>query len=136
MLELVDTLDELINNVLEYQKAVHLSYAPYRRRGRITPSSVRAWYYIPALDLVAASRFIGCKGMNRERYEQSTEIDVKVTEPHLQRKGWFRPLEENEPQYEHARSTAKRLSPTCKLYPSARFYVLKNTYDRQVKEAQ
>ncbi len=135
MLELINTLNELTTNAREYQKAVYLNYAPFRRRGRITPSLVRAWYYIPALDLVAASRFIGYKGMNRECYEQSTEIDGRVTEPHLQRKGWFRPLGEGEPQYEHARSTAKGLSPTCRLYPYARFYVLKNVYDKQINKS-
>ena len=135
MLELIDTLNELTTNIREYQKAVDLSRAPYRRRGRITPSLVRAWYYIPALGLVAASRFIGYKRMNRECYEQSREIDGKVTEPHLQSKGWFRPLEEDEPQYGHARSLAESLSSTCRLYPSARFYVLKNAYDEQVKKA-
>lgn len=135
MLKLVDTLEELTANVREYQRAVDISHAPYQRRGRITPALVRAWYYVPALDLVAASRFIGYKGMNRERYEQSSEIDGKVTEPHLQRKGWFLPLGEHEPQYRRARSLAEGLSPTGRLYPSARFYVLKKAYDEQVRKA-
>ena len=133
MLELVDTLEELMANVREYQRAVDISPAR-QHRGRITLSLVRAWYYVPALDLVAASRFIGYKGMNRERYEQSGEIDGKVTEPHLQRKGWFRSLGEDEPQYRRARSLAEGLSPTGRLYPSARFYMLKKNYDDQARK--
>jgi len=135
MLELVDTLRELTINVREYQRAVGTSRTPYQRRGRITPSLVRAWYYVPALEAVAASRFIGYKSMNRERYEQSSEIDGKVTEPHLQRKGWFRLLEEGDSQYGRARSLAEGLSPTGRLYPYARFYVLKKIYDDQVRKA-
>jgi len=131
MLELVDSLKELIVNVQEYQRAVE---AARRRRGRITPSLVRAWYYVPALNMVAASRFIGYKGMTLERYESSNEVDGTVTEPHLQRKGWFRQLSEKEPQYSHVQSLAEDLSPTGRLWHSARFNVLKKPYDERVRE--
>jgi hypothetical protein len=131
MLELVDSLEELIANVQEYQRAIK---ATHQHRGRITPSLVRAWYYIPALNMVAASRFIGYKGMTLDRYENSNEVDGKVTEPRLQRSGWFRQLSEKEPQYNHAWSLAAALSPTGRLWHSARFNVLKKPYDDRVRQ--
>jgi|GEM_PF-4469062 len=128
MLEMVKTLNELVENVRQYQRAVKDPYA------RTIPSLVRAWYYIPSLDMVGASRFIGYRGMTSEGYEESKGVvDGKITEPHLQETGWFRQLAKADPLYAHAKSLAEALSPTGRLFPTARFYVLKSVYDEQVK---
>lgn len=126
MLQLVDTIKELVANVREYQKAVQHS-------GRVTPSLVRAWYYFPTLHMVGASRFIGYKGMTAERYDQSPEVDGKVTEPHLQAKGWFRQLQESQPQYFYARSLATSLDRQGRVNLRARFHMLEDAYDEEVR---
>jgi len=137
MLELVDTFEELVANVKEYQKAVEAAQRPHRRRRSITPSAVHAWYYIPACNMVGASRFIGHKGMTKrmtlELYENSN-VDGGKTERHLQKTGWFRLLKEYEPEYKHARSLSESLCSTGRLHHSARFNVLKETYDEQVRK--
>lgn len=127
MPRLVTTLEELVANVKEYQRAAK------QPSTRITPSLVRSWYYIPALNMVAASRFIGYKEMTAELYEQSHEVDGKVTEPHLQRKGWFRPITEDEPIFENVRTLAASLDRYGRLYPTARFYVLRDIYKERGK---
>ena len=54
MLELVEDLDQLAANFKEYQRAV-------KAQGRVSPSKVKKWYYIPALDMVGAGRSTGIK---------------------------------------------------------------------------
>ena len=129
MLELVKTIEQLVRNMKEYQKAVRVS-------NKITPSLVRAWYYIPALDMVGASRFIGYKDMTSVRYDQSKEIDGRQTEPHLQEKAWFRQLQVGEPYYARAYQLAESLDKKGKgrVYKDARFYVLKDIYDKQLRK--
>lgn len=117
MLKLVNTKEELVANVREYQKAVQQS-------GRVTTSLVRAWYYIPALDMVAASRFIGYKGMTVGLYDQCRAVHGGVTERHLQAQRWFRQLQKSEPIYVHARSLAASLDKWGRVNPKARFYIL------------
>jgi hypothetical protein len=126
MLKLVNTIAELVTNVCEYQKAVQQS-------SRVTPSRVIAWYYIPALDMVGASRFIGYKGMTAAIYDQSEEVHGGVTEAHLQKKGWFRPLQKGEAYYTRAYHLAAPLDKQGRVNSHARFNVLKDAYDEQVK---
>ncbi len=127
MLELVNTVEGLVTNVKEYQKAVRVS-------NRITPSLVKDWYYIPTLDMVGASRFIGYKDMTAVCYDQSKTVDGKETEPHLHKKAWFRQLEEGEPYYNRAYQLAESLDKKGRVYKDARFYLLKDIYDKQVSK--
>lgn len=70
-------------------------------------SYFRAWYYIPELDMVGPSKFIGYKGMTAEAYMNSTELDGKVTEPILSR--WFDVLLPGTPEGNYVRSLVDRL---------------------------
>ncbi len=111
----------------EYQKAVQESK-------RIRTLLVRAWYYIPALDMVGASRFIGYKDMTSVCYNQSETVDGKETEPHLREKAWFRQLQEGESYYAHAYQLAESLDKKGRVSKYARFYVLKDIYDKQIRK--
>jgi hypothetical protein len=127
-LELVDTPQSLADNVREYQIAAK------KRDARVTPNLVRSWYYIPALDMVGGSRFIGYKGMTAELYDRDDiYIDGRETEPHLQSTGWFAPLNPGDPKYTRAVALAESLSRTGKIWLTARFHVLKERYNSQVK---
>jgi hypothetical protein len=133
MLRLVESLDQLIANVKEYQKEVERVSNGGQRR-RIMPSVVRDWYYIPSLGMVGPSRFIGYKGMTPDRYAKSP-VNGGETERHLHAKGWFRQLGKEDSEYDFARRLAQRLcrmvrceSNVCSL---AKFYILQPAYDKQ-----
>jgi len=70
-------------------------------------SYFRAWYYIPELDMVGPSKFIGYKGMTATEYMSSTELDGKVTEPILSR--WFDVLLPDIPEAKYVGNLVERL---------------------------
>ena len=70
-------------------------------------SYFRAWYYIPELDAVGPSKFIGYKSMTTTQYMQSKDLDGRVTEPVLGR--WFDVLEEGTPEAEYVKKVVERL---------------------------
>lgn len=133
MLPLVESLDQMIANVKEYQKAVEEIGSGGRRR-RIMPSVVRDWYYIPSLGMVGPSRFIGYKGMTSDRYAKSP-VNGGETERHLHAKGWFRQLGKEDPEYDFARQLAHHLCQTVRhesnICSLAKFYILQPAYDKQ-----
>ena len=56
----------------------------------------RAWYYVPTLDAVGPSKFIGYSGMTAGDY-MILALDGKETEPRLRR--WFEALEPGTPEH-------------------------------------
>lgn len=123
MLEFIDNLGQLKANVLEYQEAARGAST------KATPSRVRAWYHIPNLNMVGASRFIGYKDMTATRYDTEDEVDGRETESHLHSLGWFRQLTPGEASFVHARTLAESLSRSGSIREDASFYVLKEHYD-------
>lgn len=128
MLVLVASLHELIANIKRYQNAVAVIIST-KGRWRITPSQVQDWYYVPDLQMVGPSRFIGYKGMTLSRYQNCRKVDGGQTERHLRAKGWFTELSEKDAEYAKARRLAANLCHMVRqgstIYPSARFYILK-----------
>lgn len=70
-------------------------------------SYFRAWYYIPEIDMVGPSKFIGYKGMTAAEYMSSSELDGKVTEPALSR--WFTVRLPGTPEASHIEDLVERL---------------------------
>ena len=126
MPEPVIDLKSLVSNVREYQRAV------VRTGTRINPRLVRAWYYVPSLDMVAASRFIGYEGMTGELYDESG-VSGSKTEAYLKSHGWFQELEPGSSSYHSARGLAESLCSPGDINPKARFSVLREEYDERVR---
>jgi len=70
-------------------------------------SYFRAWYYIPGLDMVGPSKFIGYKGMTAAEYMTSKELDGKMTEPALSR--WFDVLQPTTPEASYVENLVQEL---------------------------
>ncbi len=82
-----------------------------RRLAELIPYH-RVWYYDPASDLAAPSKFIGYAGMTAEVYIKSERsLDGRQTEPRL--KEWFRLLEEGSPEAAFVRGKVEAL---CSRY--------------------
>ena len=126
MFEPIKTLDQLVANVREYQK-VRAGISSIAK-----PSGVRDWYFIPAMNMVGACRFISYADMSWDLYDNGPS-NVGNTKKYLEDTGWFRQIGRNEPAYHVARSLAASLSPLGKVCKSAKFYVLKEEWDNSVK---
>jgi hypothetical protein len=74
----------------------------------------RAWYYIPELDLVGPSKFIGYRGMTASEYMETDELDGRVTEPVLSR--WFEVVDDRSPE---GRFVAARVETLVGRYESS-----------------
>lgn len=122
----VKDLNGLVSNVREYQRAVTGIST------RINPLLVRAWYYVPALDMIAASRFIGYDRMNGELYDISG-ISGSETEAYLRSKGWFRQIENDDPLYPRALELVNLIC-SGGMNPKARISVLREEYDQIVRQ--
>lgn len=59
-------------------------------------SYFRSWYYVPELNAVAPSKFIGYKNMTVDEYITGEGTDGKVTEPVLSQ--WFDVLKKGTPE--------------------------------------
>lgn len=70
-------------------------------------SYFRAWYYIPELDAVGPSKFIGYKNLSVADYLTGYGLDGKITEPILGR--WFNMLIEETPEANYVGSLVERL---------------------------
>jgi hypothetical protein len=124
MFEPVETIEQVLENVSKYQVAVKALV--------VRPSRVRAWYYIPSLDMVGAAEFIGYKDIRVDYFAES-HVNPSEAERHLQATGWFRQLEETEPYYVRAYSLAESIGKMKLVHLSARFYVLKDGLDKDSK---
>ena len=71
-------------------------------------SYFRAWYYIPDLNAVGPSKFIGYKNLPVARYLIGYGLDGKVTEPILGR--WFNLLIEGTPEANYVKSLVEQLA--------------------------
>ena len=57
----------------------------------------RAWYYVPKVDMVGPSKFIGYEGMTGAEYMEREDLNGTETEPVLKR--WFEVLKVGTPEY-------------------------------------
>ena len=90
--ELIEFYQEVVENVRQFNQDLVENEVI-----RFQLSQFRAWYYIPELDAIGPSKFIGYKRMNTTRYRWGDGKDGKETEPRLQR--FFRPVREGHPRY-------------------------------------
>ena len=121
MFEPVETVEQVIENVRNCQTAV--------KANALRPSRVRAWYYVPSIDMVGAAEFIGYKDV-RVDYFAEGHVNPSEAERHLQGTGWFRQMEETEPDYTRAYSLAKAIGKMKLVHSGARFYILKESLDK------
>ena len=89
------------------------------RRLRNRLGMFKAWYYVPKIDAVGPSKFIGYTNVNLEFYfdrtgkeskkkwPQSKLLDGRATEPVLQR--WFKELEQGTREYKYVSDMVKKL---------------------------
>ena len=130
MTRLAPDYDNVVANVERFNKDLpdsedlqsHLSY-------------FRAWYYIPNLDMVGPSKFIGYKDMTADKYAHTyTELDGRETEPHLSQ--WFRTTEERSPEYQYVFEKVRKLLSQYDKSPSrvARFSTPYRTPNMQAGE--
>ncbi|MCI0563764.1 MAG: hypothetical protein MN733_35265 [Nitrososphaera sp.] len=133
MPELVNDLDEIIQNLREYQKVVRLNLSI-----KATPSKVSDWFYFPSVNMAGPSRFIGYKDMSALRYDIE-ELWGGQTQDHLTKPGWFRQMEPGEPLYEEARKAVERLvrlyNPWSLPRSGAKYFVLteENNQNAQIR---
>ena len=95
--ELVESYQEVVDNIRQSNQDL--------ARGEDICSQLRqfrAWYYIPKLDAIGPSKFIGYKRMNTSRYQRGYQKDGRETEPRLQK--FFRPIWRGHPKYTHPES--------------------------------
>lgn len=59
-------------------------------------SYFRSWYFVPELDAVGPSKFIGYPGMTASEYMHAEDLDGRITEPALGR--WFEALDNDSPE--------------------------------------
>lgn len=128
----VKGIKSLKRNFEEYQRCVNMP-----SNSRATPSRVCDWYYAPTLKMVGASRFIGYDGMTCELYNsKDIELNGGDTQRYLQK--WFDPLEKDDPSYstawELAEVLSKERSKEGTILRKARFYILKQQYDSEIRD--
>ena len=68
----------------------------------------RAWYYIPELDIVAPSKYIGYEGITPAVYMTKDGLDGKETEPVLAK--WFTRLDADSPEGKYIAKKADYLA--------------------------
>jgi hypothetical protein len=99
---IVAEYDEVINNVKAFNEGLE--------QGKDLENQLayfRAWYYIPELDMVGPSKYIGYKGMTADEYMNSNALDGKETVAILGR--WFRDLDEKSPEFTYVDQLTERL---------------------------
>ena len=69
----------------------------------------KSWYYVPELDAVAPSKFIGFAEMTGDYYETNRKgsLNGGLTDPRLSR--WFREVEQDSDEYRHVFDKVYRL---------------------------
>jgi len=83
--------------------------------------------------MVGPSKFIGYAGMTAERYHEGWGINGGTTEGHFAKKGWFRELTPSDPRYGVAERLADQLCPSGHHQRKAKFRILKDEYDKEVR---
>ena len=102
MLKTVENEDEIKESVRAFNQGV--SNTPELQSQL---SYFRAWYYLPELNMVGPSKFIGYKGMTSDIYMTSNETDGRDTEPVLSR--WFFVASEDSPEYSFVENMVENL---------------------------
>ena len=98
-MELVESYEDVEKNVRSFNEGLENSEILQRRLSAFTH-----WYYIPLADAVGPSKFIGYRDMTAEKYDPSLyKMDGRETEKWLDKKQWFRELDEDIPEYAHVK---------------------------------
>lgn len=88
--ELVRSYNEVVETVRAFNRGLEENEG-FRNR----LPYYRVWYYIPELDMVGPSKFVGYRGMTATEYVQAySELDGRETEPVLWR--FFEEVDPNE----------------------------------------
>ncbi|GEM_PF-845874 len=87
----VHSYDEVVQGVQAFNQGLS---ATNDLKGQL--SYFRSWYFIPELDAVGPSKFIGYPGMTASEYMRTDDLDGRVTEPALGR--WFEALDNDSPE--------------------------------------
>jgi len=113
---IVDSYEEVVRSVRAFNEDLSEAHV---LQGQL--SYFRAWYYIPELDAVGPSKFLGYRGMTVSEYMQSQELDGRVTEPVLSR--WFDALENDTSETVYVARLVEELLARYKKVPNrvARF---------------
>ncbi len=128
--KLVKTYDD----VVESTKSFNAGLNEVPRLSKRT-SNVKAWYYIPEIDAVGPSKFIGYRGMSADFYlahsgklanatlPKSKRLDGRETEPRLTE--WFEITEPGTVEYEYVSKKVQELLDQWDKKPgsSARYCV-------------
>lgn len=109
----VQTYEDVVESVKAFNQGLEEDQS---LRGQL--SFFRAWYYIPELDAVGPSKFIGYKGMTAKEYltRHSQELDGRVTEPVLH--GWFEDLDRASAEGQYVAEKVKQLLQRYNKRPS------------------
>lgn len=128
MLVSVASLEEVVENIQEYQSAVHHSR-------RAHPAGVWHWYYLPPpVDQAGPSRFIGYKNMTAGRYDDEPVHGTR-TQQTLAGLKRFVEVRPGDRYYEEAYKAATRLLEHRKaLQPNAKFYIPGGDTAEQVEQ--
>ena len=98
----VENYEDVKNSVLAFNEGLG---KPEKLENQL--SYFRAWYYIPELNAVGPSKFIGYKNLPVARYLEGYGLDGKVTEPILG--GWFNVLIEGTPEANYVKSLVEQM---------------------------
>lgn len=100
---LVETYENVIESVRAFNRGLQEGLG---LEGKL--SYFRAWYYVPELDLVGPSKFIGYKGITVAQYmNDSGELDGRETEAVLSQ--WFDPLTDATPEARYVENLVEDL---------------------------
>lgn len=102
--KLVSNYNEVVDNVRRFNDGLTSNRQLQAQLGYF-----RVWYYVPELDAVGPSKFIGYADMTADRYIQAHggDLDGRWTEPEL--KAWFGVLENATPEQSYVGSIVEAL---------------------------
>ncbi|MBT9143872.1 MAG: hypothetical protein DDT29_02286 [Dehalococcoidia bacterium] len=109
--ELIESYQEVVENVRQFNQGLATGKDICSQL-----SQFRAWYYIPELDALGPSKFIGYKGMNTSRYQWGDEKDGRETERRLQK--FFRPIDESHHCYAYLEDKLLIITAQCGKKPN------------------
>ncbi len=126
MPETVTTLEEVKDNIIAFNEGLGgneglVKYLPF----------FRAWYYIPGLEYVGPSKFIGYRGMTAKIYLENHTSGMSGTETEPVLRQWFDLAHERPSDREYIMNLVKELLAGYHKIPNrkARYNTLKPLYD-------
>ena len=109
--ELIESYQEVVENVRQFNQDLATGKDICSQLSQFI-----AWYYIPELDALRSSKFIGYKGRNTSRYQRGDEKDGRETERRLQK--FFRPIDESHHLYAYLENKLLIITAQCGKKPN------------------